>query len=223
MSPSRPSSPDGLGSPSSAVNSSPGYSPPPPHSRRRTREDRSSFVSVKEDDCGIAQSFIHSKLSTVYPSIGDRPATQDVRDDDMTTATSVALAPQLPGFCCPCGRFKGWKQIKLGGRGRSKSYGDIRLLGVASDKDWQWHKSPERSPVETPKKDAPKTYPPGQSAFERLPLEILGESVPVRRCVLAGDLALTVSCSQIRSSLCSGATSLQTATPTAMSTSWPVF
>ena len=138
--------------------------------------DRGSFSSVKEDDCGIAQSFTDSKESTFHLPLDNVVA--DSGAPDSTTATTLAI--QAPAFCCPCGQFRGWKEVHLKGRAFSRSYGDLKLLGGDGTQGWEWGKSPLKStppavPRQPPAKKAePKPYPPGKSPLENLPVEILG-------------------------------------------------
>jgi hypothetical protein len=156
-----------VASPFASSSASP--SPPPSAARIPFREGRGSFCSVKEDESGIPQSFSDSKSSTFSAqyALDDSPVDPD------KMATTVSLQ-QPPSFCCPCGGFKGWKQVGLGGRyhHKSKSYGDLRLLGGDAQQGWDWTRetSPERVAVQKPK----EPYPPGQSPIEKLPVEILG-------------------------------------------------
>lgn len=154
-------------------------SPSPPLSISRPRErliDRSSFTSVKENDCGIAQSFTDFKETPSHTTT----TVNGVATGDVPTGTTAAtLTIQAPAFCCPCGQFKGWKEVRLKGRGLSKSYGDLRLLGGDGSQGWEWGKSPVQLVPTIPKlpekkKIAPAPYPPGQSPLETLPAEILG-------------------------------------------------
>jgi hypothetical protein len=39
----------------------------------------------------------------------------------------------LYGFVCPCYSFKGWKGISIKGRIASKSFGDLKGLGMRYD------------------------------------------------------------------------------------------
>lgn len=87
---------------------------------------------------------------------------------------------QAPDFCCPCGGFLGWKQIRLGGKSLSRSFGDLRALGNAQTQGWAWE-SPtpafnSRRPSLTKSREVkPPVQPiPGTSALERLPPEVLG-------------------------------------------------
>ena len=109
------------------------------------------FMVVHADSgLGIAQSFVDTQLP-ISPSL------------DMQ---------QVPDFCCPCGSFRGWKQIKLGGKKLSRSHNDLHLLGSTSNsKAWVW--STQTSNVSGNKNPLPT---PGSAPIEQLPPEILGNS-----------------------------------------------
>ena len=84
---------------------------------------------------------------------------QDRRGDQPPTdKTAISTLPPPPDFCSPSCAFRGWKQISLGGRKLSKSYGDLRKLG--SQADWVWD-TPETKPlvkdIDMPMPDAPKS------------------------------------------------------------------
>jgi hypothetical protein len=153
------------------------------------RADRTSFSSTKESDTGIAQSFTDSKTSSYLRWEVGLPGAEDAIDDDLSVASGLQtpveaamLNPQstLHGVVCPCDSFRGWKSISIGGKVASKSFGDLRRLALR----WDWEARDERPrkaivPLETPagtKVDG--TFLPGQSPFERLPMELLGEFVP---------------------------------------------
>ncbi|KAI9792856.1 MAG: hypothetical protein M1833_001015 [Piccolia ochrophora] len=151
---------------------------PPRYIAHRPRKDRTSFSSVKEDDSGVAQSFVDTKESSLDYLDDPRPA---IDSDDEKMATVVA-SQQAPSFCCPCGRFRGWKQIRLSGRGlgKSSSSNDLRLLGGGDEKQgWAWEQSPERSESPSPDSLDQHPYPPGQSPLERLPPEVLDQILPL--------------------------------------------
>ncbi|PGH18601.1 hypothetical protein AJ79_00380 [Helicocarpus griseus UAMH5409] len=126
---------------------------------------RPSFGSIKEDFTEIAQSFVD---------------TEDHSSNDQQSKPAPATAqlpnPDSPGFCCPCGAFLGWKQIRLGGRRLSRSVSDLRLLGNAQSKGFAWEVD-DLSPVtpiqEEPKKIAKK----GNAPIELLPAEILDQII----------------------------------------------
>lgn len=89
---------------------------------------------------------------------------------------------QTPDFCCPCGGFLGWKQIRLSGKSLSRSYGDLRGLGQAQAKGWAWETTengrelvPPKPPVAVEAPQPPAGIPPGTSALEKLPSEVLSK------------------------------------------------
>lgn len=121
------------------------------------------------DTTGIAQSFVDTQQ---VPS----PQEQD-RERKVERPTQMQ---QAPDFCCPCGGFLGWKQIRLGGKSLSRSYSDLRGLGNLQAKGWAWEASePEAMELLPPK--APEVEaevlqtPPGTSLLERFPPEVLGK------------------------------------------------
>jgi hypothetical protein len=91
----------------------------------------------------------------------------------------VADMQQTPDFCCPCGGFLGWKQIRLGGKSLSRSYGDLRMLGNMQARGWAWETTEAGRELRPPKVPEVKVKqalpPPGTSPLEKLPPEILGE------------------------------------------------
>lgn len=100
--------------------------------------------------------------SSNQPRLASNPATR-----------ALVQSPDSPEFCCPCGAFLGWKQIRLGGRRQSRSYSDLRLLGNAQSRGFAWevNDASRITPVaEEPKKSVKK----GQAPIELLPAEILG-------------------------------------------------
>lgn len=87
---------------------------------------------------------------------------------------------QTPDFCCPCGGFLGWKQIRLGGKSLSRSYGDLRSLGSMQAKGWAWQTTESGRELMPPKapaalEQAQAQPPPGTSPLEKLPPEVLGK------------------------------------------------
>src|SRR4051812_31699463 len=101
------------------------------------RVDRTSFSSIKESNTGVAQSFTSSKTSSL-----ERGSEEAIDDGTTTPLEKVVgedrmLNPQssLHGLICPCDSFRGWKNISIGGKVASKSFGDLRRL--ASRWDWQ--------------------------------------------------------------------------------------
>ncbi|PKY02786.1 RNI-like protein [Aspergillus campestris IBT 28561] len=87
---------------------------------------------------------------------------------------------QPPQFCCPCGGFLGWKQIRLGGRSMSRSYSDLRSLGGMQSRGWAWESTPTPTPPPKidVKKEEPKAAPvPGLSPLEKMPPEVLDQII----------------------------------------------
>ncbi|KAI9842251.1 MAG: hypothetical protein M1838_003227 [Thelocarpon superellum] len=165
-------------SPSSSRTPSPSRSSRSSLDRRRSQ--RPSFSSVKEDDSGVAQSFVESRESSFYPLT--RSVTHDdvARGDADPATVATTLAIQSPSFCFPCGCFKEWKGIKLRGTGlsKSKSSSDLRLLTGHDRRSWD---ATAASTPRAPEKIAPAEralYAPGKSPLERLPIEILDEILP---------------------------------------------
>ncbi|KAL3489380.1 hypothetical protein BJX62DRAFT_252683 [Aspergillus germanicus] len=121
---------------------------------------RESFGSIKEDVDGIAQSFVDTHLDQPHK---ERPKAE------------LFDMQHPPEFCCPCGGFLGWKQIRLGGKSLSRSYSDLRALGNASARGWAWEATPTpASKAPTPKEQIPE---PGSSRLEKVPPEILDQII----------------------------------------------
>ncbi|EED24221.1 Leucine Rich Repeat domain protein [Talaromyces stipitatus ATCC 10500] len=129
------------------------------HSRSSSGVRRASFGSVKEDIDGIAQSFLDT--------------TTKLKDDSgHITSDMAAAVDQMPEFCCPCGGFMGWKQIRLRGRKMSKSYSDLSLLGHrSSSTGWMWDTTGSRPTI----KEVPAEIEPRRArlTIEDLPVEVL--------------------------------------------------
>ncbi|KAL4881955.1 hypothetical protein BJY04DRAFT_52001 [Aspergillus karnatakaensis] len=111
--------------------------------RSKASSRRESFGSIKEDTDGIAQSFVDTHVDQSHKE-RLKPETFDMQPS--------------PEFCCPCGGFLGWKQIRLGGKSLSRSYSDLRALG----------NTPEA------KEQRPE---PGSSRLEKVPPEILDQII----------------------------------------------
>lgn len=120
---------------------------------------------------GIAQSFVDTHIEEEQ-----QPAKEPQKP-------SAADMQPTPDFCCPCGGFLGWKQIRLGGKSLSRSYSDLRHLGQMHARGWAWEATP-------PAKDPPPAQTlqveeevvieeekpvPGTSLLEKLPPEVLGK------------------------------------------------
>jgi hypothetical protein len=133
-------------------------------SRSSSRVRRTSFGSVKEDSEGIAQSF----LDTTRPKEGSEDSTHPIVD--MTAAVD-----QMPDFCCPCGGFMGWKQIRLRGRKMSKSYSDLSILGHrSSSTGWMWDSTSKRPTIKEVPMEVEEKRP--TLTIEDLPVEVLSKS-----------------------------------------------
>ena len=140
------------------------------------RQERTSFASFKEDRSAIAQSFLDSKVSS-YARASEE-AIDDSASEDSNLETEghqsypfnapMALTnpySMLNAFICPCEGFRGWKQITVGGRAASRSFGDLRILS----KGFAWELPGNKQVTEKqPRNEA------GQSFLESLPVELLG-------------------------------------------------
>ncbi|KAI9770190.1 MAG: hypothetical protein M1839_003256 [Geoglossum umbratile] len=164
---------------------SPRTSPPPSSQPFGLREDRESFTSVKEDGCGIAQSFISTHTSLNHFDTNSTAIT----DDDEPAVDKDETMLQSRNFCSPCQGFGGWKQIKLSGFQLSKSCGDLTLLSkdypnglnTATEKLLEM---PALEAVVEEKKEDPEIHRASLSRIERLPMEIFDHIIPL----LAVDL-----------------------------------
>lgn len=116
---------------------------------------------------GIAQSFVDTQQA---------PSPQE--QDQERKLERLNQMQQAPDFCCPCGGFLGWKQIRLGGKSLSRSYSDLRGLGNLQAKGWAWE-AQEPEPVQLLPPKVPEMEilqtPPGTSPLEKLPPEVLGK------------------------------------------------
>lgn len=130
---------------------------------------------------GVAQSFVDTHID--HPP-NEEPAKPNISE----------MLQQAPDFCCPCGGFLGWKQIRLGGKSLSRSYSDLRALGSLQTRGWAWETAPALSDARPSfskelKPPQPQQLQPVQhlepqesqpprrtSALERLPPEVLGMS-----------------------------------------------
>ena len=108
---------------------------------------------------GTAQSFLES----VSASAGKL---QDAGHD-----AGSPTGPSACDCCCRCGRNPKRQPLSLGSKRRSKSYTALRT-GISELSGWD--DEPPRKKVST-KVEAPKQYGPGESPFERLPVEVLGK------------------------------------------------
>ncbi|EAW10604.1 Leucine Rich Repeat domain protein [Aspergillus clavatus NRRL 1] len=137
-----------------------------PNGSRSSSRRRPSFGSIKEDVDGIAQSFVDTHID-------QSPAEQSKPSSPLATDMQ-----HTPDFCCPCGGFLGWKQIRLGGKSLSRSYGDLRSLGSMHTRGWAWEKDAAMNnlPMKTVQLKSQKP-PPGSSPLEKLPPEVLDQII----------------------------------------------
>ncbi|KAJ5884226.1 hypothetical protein N7504_011798 [Penicillium tannophilum] len=143
-----------------------------PDGSRSSSRRRPSFGSIKEDVDGIAQSFVDTHH---VPSPKEQKEPPKLELQEMQ---------QTPDFCCPCGGFLGWKQIRLSGKSLSRSYGDLRGLGNLQAKGWAWETTesgrelvPPKAPEVVEQPLVPAGIPPGTSALEKLPSEVLDQII----------------------------------------------
>jgi hypothetical protein len=138
---------------------------------------RTSFASFREDRKAIAQSFIDSTVSSFASASEeaiDDSASQQSQDIDhgfchSTDSFNMSIThphSMLHSFICSCNGFRGWKQISVGGKTASKSFGDLRILS----RGFTWDTA-TKTGYETKSR-----YPAGNAPFERLPMELLGKS-----------------------------------------------
>ncbi|PGH11655.1 hypothetical protein AJ80_07022 [Polytolypa hystricis UAMH7299] len=135
---------------------------------------RPSFGSIKEDSTGeIAQSFVDTE-----PRPPSKDQNKELPQVDTTAAqVHTQHSQHSPDFCCPCGAFLGWKQIRLGGRRASRSFSDLRLLGGSQSKGWAWDAAPtNKRPILVVQKE-PKKPEKGCAPVELLPAEILDQII----------------------------------------------
>jgi hypothetical protein len=158
------------------------------------RVDRTSFSSIKESHSGgVAQTFTDSKTSSYlrnsFSSTDRDEADEDAILDDASSGSKTPPELQevakgmitnphsmLHGFVCPCDSFKGWKGISIKGRIASKSYGDLKGLGMRYD--WETRGRNRMDIDDGVTKQVVRIkgrYPPGKSPLERLPMELLGK------------------------------------------------
>lgn len=120
----------------------------------------------------MAQSFVESKETSHNNTWAQHNPQNTQPPSNMAT-----LALTGPTFCCPCGHFRGWKQLKLRGKSLSRSSSDLRLLGSDAHHGWEWEVSPERAPDATAQHPLPEVTAPGQAPIERLPPEVLDQII----------------------------------------------
>lgn len=161
------------------------------------RVDRTSFSSIKEShNGGVAQTFTSSKTSSYLRNQVSLAEDEDAILDDVSissgsrTPLEIKKEPKqgmltnphsmLHGFVCPCDGFRGWKGISVRGRVASKSFGDLKGLGMR----WDWESENgvedrmDRMDLdEKPLVKIKGRWPAGQSPLESLPIELLGEFI----------------------------------------------
>jgi len=152
---------------------------------------------VKENTAGIVQSFTDNKISSYlrYEVDGNETAIDEGDSGGSLTPPGTDVVDHqrigpltnphsaLHGFVCPCEGFRGWKQIAVRGKIASKSYGDLKSLGMG----WGWDSGEEskvniqsqQSTDEATVKDDASI--PGKSPIETLPTELLGKLFPFMR------------------------------------------
>ncbi|PGH30359.1 hypothetical protein GX50_06878 [[Emmonsia] crescens] len=128
---------------------------------------RPSFGSIKEDSTEIAQSFVDTE---------DNSSNKEPPKVDNTATQALVQSPDSPDFCCPCGAFLGWKQIRLAGRRLSRSYSDLRLLGNAQSRGFAWEVN-DSNPIPPVQEEPKKSIQKGNAPIELLPAEILDQII----------------------------------------------
>ncbi|KAI9870486.1 MAG: hypothetical protein M1830_010842, partial [Pleopsidium flavum] len=141
----------------------------------QSAQRRGSYSCVKEDDCGTAQSFVESKLSSVQiASATESPSSQP---EAQIYGSAVPSGMQAPTICCSCGGLQGWQYTQTVGKRRTKSYIDLRLLAVGRGgdelQDLEWAKRPKLRESIPARIQEPSVHAPGESPLEQLPTEIL--------------------------------------------------
>lgn len=108
---------------------------------------------------GIAQSFLES-INTSVPSGHHHNEDKDAIPPDSSSCMC----------CCRCGRVESWR-ASISGRGhrRARSYTAPRT-GISELTGIEWEPSKPAMAVEPP-----RTFGPGESPLERLPVEVLGK------------------------------------------------
>ena len=146
------------------------------------RVDRTSFSSIKESQSGIAQSFTDSKTSSYLRNQLQEEEAIDDAPSGVATPKSREIGKMLMSPCnncgsvCPCDGFRGWKGISIRGKVASKSFGDLKALGMGGR--WEWDVNGDKMDLDEGlevirKKGRNGRYPAGQSPIETLPTELL--------------------------------------------------
>ena len=115
-------------------------------------------------------TFCRSEKCVLISAPGVAQTFHELRTKPETPSKMMDLDATRADLYCPCGAFKGWKQVRIGGRRLSRSYSDLRRLG--HDKGWAWE---EKKEGVSGKVDVSKEAAAGQSRLEMLPVEILGK------------------------------------------------
>ncbi|KAG9243790.1 hypothetical protein BJ878DRAFT_442670 [Calycina marina] len=159
------------------------------------RLDRTSFSSIKESSEGGAQSFTDSKVSSYLRHQFRLDGSEEAIADDGSSSSGARTPPKIEetpsmihshsdmnDFICPCSGFRGWKSISIRGKVASRSSGDLRKLAMGYD----WY-SKDTAKLEKTKLVVPTSppeakqdrgcYAAGQSPFEELPTELLGNII----------------------------------------------
>lgn len=152
------------------------------------RVDRTSFSSIKENSSGVAQSFTDSKTSSYLRHEFELDGSEDaILDDGSSSGSTTPVLERKPagaevkmlnpysalhGFVSPAEGFMGWKSISIRGKTASKSFGDLRSLAMKFE--WDCKVEKEERVVQDGAKVGGESLS-GQSPFEKLPTELLGE------------------------------------------------
>jgi hypothetical protein len=126
---------------------------------------RSSFSSVRENDDGVAQTFTSTRVSSY--AHGHEEAIDDSSSVGVEMAKAEFIPPitqpfsKLHGCWYPANSFRGWKQINVQGKTKTRSFGDLQTLNM------MWN-TPSRPT------NVKQIAPPGGSPMEKLPIELLG-------------------------------------------------
>lgn len=107
---------------------------------------------------GIAQSFLESVNASIAP--------QHESVSPVTSPIDIGTCD----CCCRCGRSPKWQPLSPREKRRSKSYTALRT-GISELSGWDLNAARTQEPFQI---EAPKSFGPGESPLERLPVEVLG-------------------------------------------------
>lgn len=152
------------------------------------RVDRTSFSSIKENRSGgVAQTFTDSKTSSyLRHQLSNADVDEDVLFDDASSGSKTPDRREPPkgmitqpdsmlhGLVCPCDSFKGWKSISVRGRIASRSFSDLKGLGMRYDWETRGGARMDLDGEEGKIVPVKGRFPPGKSPLEMLPMELLG-------------------------------------------------